>query len=859
MRSVFLFLSLSFLASGLAAQSTSISGVINRYAAVLDIDTCYSALTLSDTSGFRPGGIAVLIQMQGANISTANDAAYGIIQNLGSAGFYERVNIDSLAGNAVFLQTQLLHPYQAAGKVQLVSMPQFSDATVTDTVFAQAWNGTTGGVLVLEVSGTLTLNAPLWADGAGFRGGAAFNALDNNCTWLVPESDYSYPYGSWRGSARGEGVAVANAGKEFGRGAQANGGGGGNDHNSGGGGGANIVGGGRGGDNDEPSAFGCDGYFPGVGGRGLGINAQGRLFLGGGGGAGHANNHLTAGGGAGGGIILVKAGSIEGTQPLISANGLSASQVFGDGAGGGGAGGTIRLEVGAIPASISVKADGGKGGNTRNNNQERCFGPGGGGSAGSIVSDLPLPGANGGAAGLVLFSASACNGTSDGAEPGSPYAVQPLAEMPEGLLPVFPTITVRPISDTVCSGTTALFTAAANAGNWNLQWQTLVDSVWQDIGPGTGYTGFQTDTLRLDTADYSQDGQQFRLIVRRPGCFEAVSTEAVLTVLPSPAAAFSWSLDSLTLSVVNQSADANTYVWDFGDGSVVEAFDPQHVFPEDGQYTVTLYAIGACDTAVMSQLIGVLNPPTADFSVPADSTACYSITLNPENLSSQNAQSFVWLFPGGNPGTSILENPSVTYTASGQYVLMLIVSNGSGSDTSVQIVMLTVLQSPGAGFTWSDLDGGTIQFNNLSQGALMYTWDFGDNSPQSQESDPLHTYATGGSYEVTLIATNACGASIFEDSISIVLVKTGEPNDAANWRIYPNPADDLVIVNLGVAIHEPTALRFYDATGRLCKEVPIGEPGRMEVPVGDLPAGAYWVQMILADGRRPGQLVWLYR
>lgn len=142
--------------------------------------------------------------------------------------------------------------------------------TVTDTLKPKPWDGNTGGILVLDAAGgTLTLNAPISADGAGFRGGRSFVATSNNCNALFPQPACFTLWETGVAPKKGEGVTAFVAGKELGRGAQTNGGGGGNDHNSGGGGGGHFSGGGGGGRNDEPNFLGCDGDFPGIGGLGI--------------------------------------------------------------------------------------------------------------------------------------------------------------------------------------------------------------------------------------------------------------------------------------------------------------------------------------------------------------------------------------------------------------------------------------------------------------------------------------------------------------------------------------------------------------------------------------------------------------
>lgn len=51
-----------------------------------------------------------------------------------------------------------------------------------------------------------------------------------------------------------------------------------------------------------------------------------------------------------------------------------------------------------------------------------------------------------------------------------------------------------------------------------------------------------------------------------------------------------------------------------------------------------------------------------------------------------------------------------------------------------------------------------VTFSNFSQNVTTYAWDFGDGN-SSSDKDPVHTYAAGGDYTVTLTASNSAGQS----------------------------------------------------------------------------------------------------
>lgn len=418
--------------------------IINSYAVVNNISNdplCSSIITVDDASSFIETEDLLLIQMKGATINEQNRASFGDIEDLGNAGNFERVEILSINGNKITTKKQVINDYDTWAKVQIVNIRQYTTLNVTTDIVALPWDGNRGGIIALEVMGTLTLNANIIANAVGFKGGKRV-VNNNNCNSFTNYKAYHYSLNSWRGESKGEGIAFPVQGKELGRGAQANGGGGGNDHNTGGGGGAGYGAGGNGGDNDDPEInnnYPCKGYHPGIGGKVIPSNNQ-RLFMGGGGGAGHDNNGTGSDGANGGGIIFIQAGFIVGNDFTISANGGNAlSTTSGDGAGAGGGGGTIILDanLASWDEIFYMEAIGGRGGNANMAGHTRCMGPGGGGGGGVIYTNVfdntyqPPIHVNGGINGIVINSNyDYCNGKNNNAQAGQDGVLLPLINFP---------------------------------------------------------------------------------------------------------------------------------------------------------------------------------------------------------------------------------------------------------------------------------------------------------------------------------------------------------------------------------------------------------------------------------------------
>ncbi len=99
---------------------------------------------------------------------------------------------------------------------------------------------------------------------------------------------------------------------------------------------------------------------------------------------------------------------------------------------------------------------------------------------------------------------------------------------------------------------------------------------------------------------------------------------------------------------------------------------------------------------------------------------------------------------------------------------------------------------PLADFTFEN-SSFDVDFTNLSQHGISYTWDFGDGESSTDEN-PTHTYITTGIYSVILVATK-CN---LEHQITIDVNVGGlglTDNNKSNFRIFPNPSNGKVNIS----------------------------------------------------------------
>jgi PKD repeat protein len=837
----------------LQAQPESLTGIINRYAAVQGINYCDNSLLLSSTAGFSVGQAVLVIQMQGAEINISNSPAFGDISNLGSAGRYERGYIRSIDGARILLEKALINEYNLAGAVQVVSMPAYQEAIVTGTLTAQAWNGSTGGILAFS-AGQLLLQGEIDLSGKGFRGGSFELNYTGTCTFLSSYNNYAYEEGSIRGGKKGEGISAAPASRSRGRGAQANGGGGGNDHNSGGGGGGHLGSGGTGGINDNPATFGCRGQFPGIGGKALPAGPE-RLYLGGGGGAGHGNNDLASSGGHGGGIVLIEAGLVVAQGGAIRTNGLDAGPATGDGAGGGGAGGTIALS-GISPnlPGIPIEARGGRGGDANNINANQCFGPGGGGAGGRLLlapGFLAQADLAGGEPGLSINSAQ-CAPSNNGAQAGQAGLQGPFAAILEGGENNVPPSTQVPMNSfTACQGSALQLPVLVQGFELRFRWQVDQGSGFVDLPPGPPYSQIDTRVLHIEPLSAAMGAYAFRLAVDTE-CFPTIFSEPLFVeVLLPPVAAFSADAAGLAVQFSNLSVGADSYTWAFGDGAASSAPSPSHSYPAFGDYQVQLIAQNGCgaDTVIQDLLVG--QPPAAAFAVQGASTGCAPYSLGFIDQSTGLYDSLLWAFPGGEPASSTASNPVVSYAAPGTYAVELRIFGPLGESVFLNPQAVSVLSRPEPDFDFS-IDGFTASFFNATPDAESYVWNFGDGNTSTQ-AEPTHTYAAPGTYSVTLNAANGPCAKAISRTLVIMATSTQQAKLPAGANLFPNPFSSHLSLRAERQDWYPLRWQLHAADGRLIEQGIVR--GDRDWALEWLPAGVYWMVFANEQGSWVGKVV----
>lgn len=327
--------------SNLSAGSLTIStadNVLNSYYSVSSqVNASSTSVSVSSASGLAVNDKIMIYQ-------TAHSTNFGL---------WEINRISGISGNNLTLKNPTYNTYYVgggtSGSTQIVKIPEYDILTLNSgsSIITSSWNGSTGGVIVLNASRIiLNSGSTVSASARGYRfydinsGGQAFTNGRQGET-------YSYtPYGNtnitaFNGAGGGGGGGAPGQGN--------GGGGGGAAHRNNG---TNGVSAGSNGDGGAGGAsYGTTDLFT-------------RITFGtGGSGGGEHDTGVGRYGGHGGGVVILMADTITFSGGTISSNGGTTVQTYGNYSGGssGGSGGSIGIfakNTNSSSTSVSIAAGG---------------------------------------------------------------------------------------------------------------------------------------------------------------------------------------------------------------------------------------------------------------------------------------------------------------------------------------------------------------------------------------------------------------------------------------------------------------------------------------------------------------------
>lgn len=313
-----------------------------------------------------------------------------------------------------------------------------------------------------------------------------------------------------------------------------------------------------------------------------------------------------------------------------------------------------------------------------------------------------------------------------------------------------------------CSRTVNFTNASQNATSYSWNFGEATTST--QTNPSHTYTTNGTFNVRL-------------IAITAAGCRDTtIIPVPVNYILPTAAFTVTPVNCTFNITIVNQSAGANSYAWNFGDATTSSAQNPAHTYSTPGNYVITLIVTGiaGCRDTIIHNVI--INPlPSASFTVNPDNCTWSAQFTN----TSQNATIYSWNF--GDATTSTQTNPTHTYSTTGPFTVTLTSSNSIGC-TSTVTHTVSYPPLPVSSFTFQQaLCSRLVTFTNASTNAFSYAWNFGD-ATTSNLPNPTHTYVTNGNYNVRLIVTSIFGCT---DTVIVPVVVNYIPVVAAFSYVNP--------------------------------------------------------------------------
>ena len=165
------------------------------------------------------------------------------------------------------------------------------------------------------------------------------------------------------------------------------------------------------------------------------------------------------------------------------------------------------------------------------------------------------------------------------------------------------------------------------------------------------------------------------------------------------------------------------------------------------------------------------DPPVASFSAnPLSGSAPLTVIFS---STSTNTTTHDWDFNGDGvldaSGTSV----SYTYNDAGSYTVALTATGPNGVDTLTRTNYVTVSPSPPLALFSANTTTGKkdlrVEFTNESIRYSSSSWNFGDGN-SSSDTNPIHTYTTSGTFDVSLSVTGDAGTDTFT-SPGLVIVE----------------------------------------------------------------------------------------
>ena len=358
-----------------------------------------------------------------------------------------------------------------------------------------------------------------------------------------------------------------------------------------------------------------------------------------------------------------------------------------------------------------------------------------------------------------------------------------------------------------------------------------------------------------------------KLVVKSEfGCRDS-QTRSV-TVFESPKVAFAY--DAACIRTATQfnnktpsvAGAVPNYTWNFGDGKTATASSPSHNWTSLGkkQVQLTVKLDNGC-TDSLSALLDVLMQPSADFIADPVCSGDELTFLN-KSTTASGTMTYAWEF--GDNTTATTESPKKRYTVkqTTAYNVTLVVNLKDGcSDSITKAITVQELPrtcdfvaTPDYGFAFYGLALEPVDDVQMAGGqtGIDYTWTIaglGVKNSKDINAKVNYDLQQDGQYTVTIrsvVRTTGCECS---KTKQVIMDRASAPGlDLPSLKVYPNPAIDLLWVNIPPAISYSTYC-IMNAVGKVVLQGQVVSEMTMAIDLPNLSAGLYTIELQGLEGR----------
>jgi len=328
--------------------------------------------------------------------------------------------------------------------------------------------------------------------------------------------------------------------------------------------------------------------------------------------------------------------------------------------------------------------------------------------------------------------------------------------------------------DNLCITNSIAFNSTSAADITSYNWDFGDGNTSTAENPNHTYTAAGTYAVKLSVTDANGCNNSFQDSIR---VFEEPAPDFQATAQGSICSQKPIIFENLTTLPTEA-----TFEWDLGDGSTSTAENPEHIYSEAGDYTVTQIIEMAGCLVERTKTITVNPGPAVAFQT---ANNCLGEILKFENTSQgEFLDSYQWDFGDGTQSTQA--NPNHSYDTAGVYNVQLTAFTTNGCDFTisqeVEIQPLALVNFDSeiacAGQPTQFMEQVNIEESNVTD----YLWDFGvlgTQSDVSTEANPQFTYPAEGNYNVTLQVTTSDGCT---SSGSQQIIVNSAPNAAFEFE-----------------------------------------------------------------------------